>query len=345
MPAALALPHAAWGGYPEVRSGVPLQFPQDHGAHPEYRTEWWYLTGWMQDQDRRPLGIQITFFRNRPLLQEDNPSAYAPKQLLFAHAAVAEPGVGHLLHDQRAARAGFGLAHVGTATTDVRVDDWSLALDAEGYHARIAAREFEMEAQFKPTQPILLQGANGYSRKGPRPTQASYYYSRPHLATRLTLRTASGRRTISGAAWLDHEWSTEILDPDAAGWDWAGINLDDGSALMAFQVRGKDGRALHAGGTFRRPDGRQTILAPADVRFVPRRRWRSPATGASYPVEADFIVHLPEGVRRFRLKPLFDAQELDGRTAGMPVYWEGAVATEGGRGYLELTGYAGALDL
>jgi predicted secreted hydrolase len=346
IPAALALPHAAWGAYPEVRSGVPLQFPQDHGAHPEYRTEWWYLTGWMQDQDRRPLGIQITFFRNRPLLQEDNPSAFAPKQLLFAHAAVAEPEVGQLLHDQRAARAGFGLAHVSTATTDVRVDDWSLALDAAGYHARIAAREFEMEAQFTPTQPILLQGANGYSRKGPQPTQASYYYSRPHLATRLTLRTTSGRRTIGGAAWLDHEWSSQILDPGAAGWDWAGINLDDGAALTVFRIRRPQGSSIWGGGSLRPSQGSVQAFAPADVAFTPMRHWRSPRTAVEYPV----AMRVRVAGRAFDLTPLMDDQELDARASTGTIYWEGAVRAaeagrETGRGYLELTGYWRPLEL
>ena len=167
----------------------------------------------------------------------------------------------------------------------------------------------------------------------------------PHLAVSGTVVRNGRRVPVTGRAWLDREWSSTLLDAAAAGWDWTGINFDDGGALMAFRVRGKDGRALYAGGTWRRPDGRQTILGPADVRFVPRRRWRSPATGAVYPVEADFLIHLPEGERRLALNPLFNAQELDGRTHGMPAYWEGAVTTPGGRGYLELTGYADDLKL
>ena len=162
---------------------------------------------------------------------------------------------------------------------------------------------------------------------------------------RLDISRAGERVRVTGRAWLDREWSSTLLDPRAVGWDWAGINMDDGSALMAFQVRGKDGAPVWAGGTFRRPDGSVAKLAPDDVRFEPRRRWRSPATGAAYPVEAAFVVRLPQGVRRFPMTPLFDAQELDGRAAGMPAYWEGAVSTAGGRGYLELTGYAGALKI
>jgi predicted secreted hydrolase len=191
----------------------------------------------------------------------------------------------------------------------------------------------------------MLNGAGGYSRKGPKPEQASHYYSVPHLAVSGFVTRGAKRSSVKGTAWLDREWSSTLLPDEAVGWDWAGINLDDGGALMAFQVRGRNGRPVYAGGTLRRPNGAQIAFGPKDVRFVPRRRWRSPASGAAYPVETDFLVRLPEGVRRYRLKPLFDAQELDGRGGGMPVYWEGAVTTEGGRGYLELTGYAGALSL
>jgi len=150
---------------------------------------------------------------------------------------------------------------------------------------------------------------------------------------------------MTGRAWLDREWSSSYLPPEAVGWDWTGVNFDDGGALMAFQIRGREGQAIHAGGTLRRADGTQLVLTSEDVRFMPRRRWHSPQTGAAYPVEADFEIRLPEGLRRIRLTPLFDAQELDGRATGMPSYWEGLVSTPGGRGYLELTGYAGSLGL
>lgn len=326
--------------YPVVAPGADLRFPRDHGAHPDHRIEWWYFTGWLRAPNGDPLGFQITFFRSRPDIAADNPSAFAPRQILFAHAALSDPVTRKLVHDQRAARSGFGLAEAATDDAAVRLLDWMLERRANG---SFAARAFGMDLLFRPTQPAMINGDEGYSRKGPRPSQASYYYSIPHLRVSGSVERDGRRVPVTGEAWLDREWSSSLLPEDAVGWDWTGINLDDGSALMAFQVRGKDGRALHAGGTLRRADGRQTILGPEDVRFVPRRRWRSPATGASYPVEADFLVRLPEGVRRFRLKPLFDAQELDGRAAGMPVYWEGAVRTEGGRGYLELTGYAGAL--
>lgn len=332
--------------YPVVVPGPTFAFPRDHGSHPDHRTEWWYFTGWLRDPGGKPLGFQVTFFRSRPNADPANPSAFAPRQIVFAHAALSDPATGKLVHDQRMAREGFGIAAAATRDTDVRLLDWSLSRRASGaFRARTPAKGFGLDLTLAPAQPIMANGDRGYSRKGALPGQASYYYSMPHMTVSGSIVRGGRRVRVTGEAWLDREWSSTLLDARAVGWDWTGINMDDGSALMSFQVRGPGGAAVYAGGTFRRPDGRQTVLAPADVRFVPRRRWRSPDTGATYPVEAAFVVRLPEGVRRFALKPLFDAQELDGRRAGMPAYWEGAVTTPGGRGYLEMTGYAGALKL
>ncbi len=332
--------------YPVVTPGPQLRFPHDHGAHPDYRTEWWYFTGWLEGQDGKPLGFQITFFRSRPDTAADNPSAFAPKQILFAHAAISDPSTGKLVHDQRMARAGFGIAEAASTDAGIRLLDWRLDRDLDGtFRARVAAQSFSLYLAFTATQPPMVNGEGGYSRKGPQPQQASYYYSMPQLAASGTAVSNGKRMKVRGRAWLDREWSSTLLDPKASGWDWAGINLDDGGALMLFQVRGRDGRAIYAGGTLRRPDGSSVAFGPDEVRFEPRRYWTSPETGGRYPVEADFIVRLAGEQRRFRLKPMFDAQELDGRSSGMPVYWEGAVTTQDGRGYLELTGYAGKLVL
>ncbi len=203
--------------YPAVRPGVALVFPRDHGAHPGYRTEWWYITGWVHDQRGNDFGVQVTFFRNRPLLQEDNPSAFAPRQLLFAHAAIADPRHARLRHDQRAAREGFGIAYAGEQSTDVRIDDWSLRLDGGRYLAQISTREFALELAFETREPLLLQGHAGFSRKGPRPGQASYYYSRPQLVVSGIIRTDSAALPVTGTAWLDHEWSSEYLAERGSG--------------------------------------------------------------------------------------------------------------------------------
>jgi predicted secreted hydrolase len=328
--------------YPDVVPGARFVFPRDHGAHPAYRTEWWYATGWLRTADGRDLGVQITFFRNRPRLQEGSASRFAPTQLVFAHAAIADPAHGRLRHDQRAARAGLGLAQASATTTDVAVDGWSFALDGDTYRTRIAAREFTLALDLRVTQPVLAQGVDGFSRKGPRATQASRYYSRPHLDVTGRVRIEGSQLVdVTGRAWLDHEWSSEILDADATGWDWTGLNLDDGSALMAFRIRDRDGGVRWAGGGLRDASGRMQAFAPRDVRLAPIRTWTSARTGVAYPVA--MRVEVP-GLA-LTLDPLLDDQELDARGSTGTIYWEGAVRArdaqgrERGRGYLELTGY------
>ena len=340
--AALAAP----APYPEVRPGITLRFPADHGAHPAFRTEWWYVTGWLRTAGGRDLGFQVTFFRTRPRVDPANPSRFAAGQILFAHAALSDPATGRLLHGERAARAGFGLAGARTGDADVAIRDWRLRRLPDGrFAAYVAAPGFTLDLAFRPTQPPLAQGLDGYSRKGPRPDQASYYYSVPHMRAIGTV-TRGGRATrVTGEAWLDREWSSDYLAPDAEGWDWTGLNLDDGAALMAFRIRRKGGGTVWAGGSYRYPDGRRVVFAPGDVRFRTLATWRSARTGATYPVAQELSVRLPGGVRRFPLRPLFPAQELDARASGLPVYWEGAVRTTGGRGYLELTGYAAPLTM
>ncbi|HEY4265817.1 MAG TPA: carotenoid 1,2-hydratase [Micropepsaceae bacterium] len=326
--------------YPTMRPGVMLHFPADHGAHPEFRTEWWYITGWLDTADGRSLGFQVTFFRTRPATDERNPSAFSARQVLFAHAALSDPSVGHLLHDQRVARAGFGLAQAATADMDVVLDDWTLKRGLDGrIHTKVGAKDFSLDLNFAPAQPILLQGENGYSRKGPLPTEASYYYSLPHLTVSGNVERGGKSVAVTGTAWLDREWSSSYLDPQAVGWDWVGLNLDDGAALMAFQIRDAKGAALWAGGSFRDAKGTLTRFAPEDVRFATVRNWHSPRTATDYPVERVLGVRLPTGPREWHITPLFDDQELDSRAAGGPVYWEGAARVAGGRGYLELTGY------
>ena len=314
----MMLPWAAWAGnvaYPAVTPGRKLVFPRDHGAHPEHRVEWWYVTGWL-DAVGGPAGFQITFFRARPEESSDNPSQFNPRQILFAHAALSDPKRGRLFHDQRAARSGFTLAHAELDRTGVWIDDWRLELHGREYQASIKAREFQLDFTLFADQ-LVLQGDAGFSRKGHRPHEASYYYSRPHLHVVGKLND----RDVQGKAWLDHEWSSAYMAPEATGWDWCGINLDGGRSLTAFQMRAKDG-GVH--------------YAPPGVSFKPLRVWKSPRTGVAYPVEMQ--------VNDLHLKPLMDDQELDSRASTGTIYWEGAVrafrgANEVGRGYLELTGY------
>jgi predicted secreted hydrolase len=337
---AAAAPATAEPEYAEVVPGQALEFPRDHGSHPSFRTEWWYVTGWVQDGAGRPLGFQITFFRTRRPEADRNPSSFAAHQLLIGHAAVSDTAKGRLLHEQRVAREGFDLAGARRGDTDVWIDDWSLRREGANYVARIAAREFSLDLKLEITQPPVPEGEAGFSQKGADRRSASYYYSVPQLGVSGNVTRDGRSERVTGRAWLDHEWSTSYIAQGAVGWDWIGINLEHDGALMAFRMRASDGATLWAGGSLRAADGSLTVLGPRDVVFEPRRRWRSARTGTEYPV----AMAVRAGTLELTLEPLFDDQELDARTSSGTIYWEGAVrASSGGkpvgRGYLELTGY------
>jgi predicted secreted hydrolase len=332
--------------YTAVTPGHPLVFPHDYGSHPDFRTEWWYITGWLTTAGGDPMGFQITFFRAKPSIDSANPSAFTARQLLIAHVAISDPKRGRLWQDQRIRRAGLGLAEATVDDTRVWIDDWTLAHQGGNYAAKIAADNFSLDLTLADTQPPLINGLSGVSRKGPAPAAASYYYSLPHMHVSGNITRGGKGDHVTGDAWFDHEWSSEYLDPQASGWDWIGINLDDGSALMAFDIRGVDGKPRWAGGTLRGNDGSVQILEPTDVHFHADRQWTSPRTHIVYPVQW----HVTVGSREFMLQPLIDDQENDTRLSTGAIYWEGAVrALEGertvGRGYLELTGYGERLRL
>ena len=342
-----------------------LRFPADHGAHPDTHVEWWYVTGWLcsggEVDARTPpeFGFQVTFFRTRTGLAETSASRFAARQLVFAHVALIDLAAGAKdgggsLHDQRAAREGFGFVQVPAAsgTQVVQLRDWSMrrepTADASRLHIAVRSDRFALALDLAGTQGVLLQGDAGYSQKGPDPRQASHYYSEPQLAVRGRVeRAGAPARAVAGRAWLDHEWSNEYLGAEALGWDWVGFNLLDGAALMAFRLRYADGSASWAGGSYRSAAGVLTTFAATEVRFEPQRRWTSPRTQAAYPVE--WILTTPAG--RWRVVALHDDQELDSRGSTGSIYWEGVSALrreDGGTvgyGYLELTGYAGRLRL
>ncbi|WP_027477177.1 lipocalin-like domain-containing protein [Curvibacter gracilis] len=333
-----------------------LKFPKDFGSHPEQAIEWWYVTGSARS-GQRVFGYQVTFFRSRVRGVPKGRSAFVPEQLVFAHAALTDVQGKQLWHDQRSARAGMGLAGASTQDTDVHLHPWSFRRVAHNnpadshYEARVQSDAFELNLDFKPSQALLLQGLEGYSQKGPQATQFSRYYSEPQMSVQGHI-SLHGQRFVLDAdtehrAWLDHEWSDELMAPDAQGWDWMGLNFLDGSALMAFRMRDRGGKALWDASTWRDANGKQTITTPGQVQLIPGRRWRSPKTQAEYPIEWKLV--LPG--REFVVKAVIEDQELDSRASTGAIYWEGLCEVfdlQGrrlGRGYVELTGYAQALRL
>ena len=352
---------AAWqasGAAQALEAGRALRFDDDFGAHPDTQTEWWYATGHARSEAGE-LGFQITFFRSRVAATQALKSRFAAKQLIFAHAAVTDLNAKQLLHDQRIARSSgdavFNGAVAELGNTRVRLGSWSLLREPQApahYLAKADSAQFALDLTLTPQQPPLLQGQQGWSRKGPDPRQVSGYYSEPQLQVSGSVKLQGQQLALSsGSAWLDHEWSDTLLPPGAVGWDWLGMNLFDGSALTAFRLRDKAGSALWDGGSFRGPktaSGQQTyIFSHGEAEFRATRHWTSPHTGARYPVE--WVVRTPADF--YTVRALLDDQELDSRASTGAIYWEGLsdlLDSQGrtvGRGYLEMTGYAKPLVL
>lgn len=371
---------AALPVYPDVDPNEVANFPRDFGAHPAYRTEWWYITGWLTTADGDELGFQVTFFRARVPTDEANPSRFAPKQMLFAHAAIIDPKLGRSVVDQRIARTGFGYAQYSDVDTSLKLGDWTLVRIDDGpgkpgapnpplrFRTVVKGERFSLELDLHTPDAILMQGADparaGYSQKGPSARDASRYFSIPQLQVegriaRPTSAEAGGATSnvdVKGTAWLDHEWSSAYLNPQAVGWDWVGLNLDDGGALMVFQVRDRKGNSLWSGGSRRFPDGSLERYSPGDIAFTTTRLWDSKVSGTSWPIgQAITIAKAPNDKRTnvkitplaFTLEPLVDSQEIDARLTTGTIYWEGAVRASVndvrgrslGKGFLELTGY------
>ncbi|MBX2881385.1 MAG: carotenoid 1,2-hydratase, partial [Granulosicoccus sp.] len=324
---------------------------------------WWYLTAWLQ-RESGPIGLQITFFRSRTPYGQQNPSRFAPKQLVLAHAALALPDRGALLHDQQAWRAGDPIAQFSTTDTAVVVglanNRWSMHRDiSDQYHINVAAEKFRFAITARPPASIprpMLQGQNGFSQKGPSIRQASYYYSRPQLKVAGEIEVDGSIMPVDGRGWLDHEWSSELLDKKASGWDWVGLNFHDGSALMAFQMRTLTNEVLYSAARYLSTESGEQKERDLSPRFTAVRHWRSPRTDGSYPVS----IRLQAGELDLTIEPLFDDQELDSRGSTGVIYWEGAVSVwhseairpDGSKksdriatGYLELTGYAERLRI
>jgi predicted secreted hydrolase len=339
---ALAAPVRPPVAYAPVSRGVELAFPRDHGAHPDFRTEWWYVTGAL-DSPQADIGFQLTFFRSRPGSAEALRSPLAARQILFAHAALSIPG-DRLLHSERAARANLG-AGFSSSDCDVHIGAWRMQREerstGEVFRLQMQSAQFSYDFTLTPSQPLMLQGDGGYSRKGHAPDLASYYVSWPQLQVAGELVLDGQRQAASGRAWFDHEWSTAILGDGAVGWDWLGINLDDGGALMAFRMRDAQGATLFAHAAWRDAAGHVRQFAVGRSRAsrrsaTGRRRAAAPAIRCR-----SKSVSASTRCGRCRCSTIRNC-----RPAGrLPVvYWEGLVRLEGslsGRGYLEMTGYAG----
>jgi predicted secreted hydrolase len=302
------------------------------------------------------MGLQYTFFRSRTGHSEANPSRFAPRQLLFAHLALALPENSRLLHYDRVARVGPAGVRFSTENTALQLEGWRFSRDPQHrYVAEAQTTDFSLRFTAQARALPMLRGKEGVSAKGPAVSLASFYYSAVRLPIQLVCKAPPGSKVASfqaeGLAWLDHEWSSSLLAPGAVGWDWIGIHLFDGGSLMAFRIRRADGTAVWKvwdwRDAFDRPrHSPQDARGSAEVQWRPEAYWQSPRSGARYPV----AITLREGPRQWTIRPLIQDQEVDARASTGGFYWEGAVTLEEsgrpiGRGYLELTGYAQPLSL
>ncbi|HZP37966.1 MAG TPA: lipocalin-like domain-containing protein [Methylomirabilota bacterium] len=335
-------------GYARALGPRPLTFPADAGPHPDFRTEWWYYTGNLEAADGRHFGFELTFFRTAlapPGPAVPRGSAWATRQLYLAHFALTDTA-GRRFHAwSRLGRAALGLAGADAEPFRVWVDDWSVeGLGAGDRAVRLRAAEAgaAIDLVLESTKPAVLQGDRGWSRKGPEPGNASYYYSLTRMRARGTVRAGDATVPVSGLAWMDREWSTSALGPDLVGWDWVALQLDDGRDLMVYRLRRRDGTAdRFSAGTVIAADGTTRPLGSADATLEALGHWTSPWTGVRYP--SRWRLTVPSAGLVLDITPRLPDQELRVGTR----YWEGAVRVEGtagplpvgGRGYVELVGY------
>ncbi len=333
-----------------ITAPLNLTFPADHGAHPDHRTEWWYVTGLVADPAGRRFGYQLTFFRQGLKFGPAPPgtSELDPRQALAAHLAVADLRNGRLHHTQRLRRAAIGLAGFTTGDLHVWVEDWELQRhhgDALTLAAADRGAGVALQLRLAPTQPLTRHGQDGVSRKGDDPGNASAYLTWIRLATSGMLTVGAQTFAVTGQSWLDHEWGSTQLGADVVGWDWLGVRLADGRDLMVYRLRRADGSASpHSAGTVVHPDGSTLFLGAAELELVPLAHWASPRTGATYP--SRLRLRIPRAGLDLQVTPLLADAEIDGRASTGVVYWEGPVAISGsatGEGYMELTGYAAPL--
>lgn len=326
--------------------GYTYVFPRDHGAHPEFKLEWWYYTGNLRSTDGHEFGYELTFFRTGMDQSFENTSAWQIRDLYMAHLAITDITENRFYYFEKLSRAGPGIAGAGAGTLDVWNQNWSARMDANAMKLVANAGEGALDLKLDPQKKPAIHGANGVSQKAEGAGRASHYYSMTRLSTKGALRIGARTFQVSGESWMDHEFGTNQLTEKQAGWDWFSIQLDNGTDLMLYQLRNRDGSLdPYSSGTVVAPDSRTIRLRLADFAASPGRKWTSSKTGTSYPIE--WTIVLPGRATELRVTPVVDDQELvTTRSTGI-AYWEGAVRITGtwegkpvtGKGYVELTGY------
>ncbi|MDJ0884088.1 MAG: lipocalin-like domain-containing protein [Desulfobacterales bacterium] len=353
------LPASDDAGYRRVTGPCRFEFPRDHGAHPGYRTEWWYYTGNLTASDGSRFGFQLTFFRRQLRPSDDRrhwpekPSAWRTNQIFLAHAALTDIDGGRHYAAEDVSRGALDLAGVEQHGSEVRVflGNWETVVGPEAHALAMTGEDFGFNLRLEPAKAPVAHGDQGYSRKGTDPARASCYYSFTRLNTRGVILFKGRQLTVEGLSWMDHEYSTAPLEPGIRGWSWFSLQFDNGAELMLFLLNLEAGGYHPASsGTLVAADGTATPVNAKQIQAEVLRTWKSPATGAEYPLgwrlRLDGI-----GLDLTIQTPVDDQEMKTSQTTGV-TYWEGSVAAEGryggqeikGRGYMELTGATQAMD-
>ncbi len=348
LPAVVLVSCLAWAQYRVALPGYDYQFPRDHFAHPEFQTEWWYYTGNLQTVDGHHFGFELTFFREA--LQRNHPktSVWTADDLYFAHLALSDIDVHHFYHLERSNRAGPGIAGVDASTGIIWNGNWQVRLASASQHELTASsEEFSLQLALASQKPPVIHGENGISQKADGRGRASHYISLTRLLTTGTIVLQGKPCTVTGASWMDHEFFTHQLDRDQTGWDWLSLQFEDGSELMLFRIRHRDGSIdPFSAGTFVDPSGGSVHLRKADFELQPQHEtWASKTSGAVYPLR--WHIAVPSLAIDGEVSTPLPNQEMTKTMPGVPSYWEGAIIFQGsrnhaprsGRGYLEMTGY------
>jgi len=333
--------------------GYVFSFPRDHAAHPEFRIEWWYYTGNLDAADGRRFGYQVTFFRVGVDPAPSNPSRWAVRDIYMTHVAVSDPTGRRYRYAERLNRGGPGVAGAAVDRYQVWNDDWTASRDTDGRHViRLLQDGLGVDLVLDEGRRATINGRDGISQKGVAAGNASHYYSLTRMPTRGTIAIDGTRIDVTGYSWMDREFGTSFLEPEQQGWDWFALQLSDGSDVMIYQLRRRDGsRDRNSSGTLTRPDGRVVPLAAHEFTLSPTGpQYHSASSGARYPV--GWRLDIPTQGLTLTVSTPLPGQELDATRSTGVAYWEGLVDVAGrvrnggevtGRGYLEMTGYAGSM--
>jgi predicted secreted hydrolase len=334
-----------------ARPGRIFQFPRDHGAHLNFKTEWWYYVGHLKTAEGESFGYQLTFFR--AAVRKPDPqarSAWSLNTVYFAHLALSEATRSTFTFREKAGRGALGLDGAEAGNLKVWVDSWQAELQGEAHHLTAQDEGLGLNLALKPLKPPVLHGDGGFSRKAAKSEAASYYYSLTRLDTKGQITIGSRTLEVSGSSWMDHEFFTGSLAPGQVGWDWFALQLTDGSEVMLYLLRHRDGSLDPASsGTLIDLQGQARHLKLEDFQVKPTSTWKSPHTQATYP--GGWEITIPSAGYRLTLTPTMADQEILASVPARVAYWEGQVNIQGhknqqpiaGQGYTELTGYAGTM--